>query len=480
MRRILLFLGLSFLAISNNCFAQPTNHSLIVIIDPVECFGDSTGSIDLLLILDTAGTIGPGPYNYDWSNSDTTSIINNLTAGSYSVILTDSLGVTYTDTFSISEPLLIITGAVAGSINTLGGNDGSINITTSSLNHPISYNWSNLDTTQNINNLFAGIYNLTVTNNIGCSQDTTFYLESPSPGNYNNWIVGSSANYHTFFIEDNSCVTLNDTALSYGSLIGAFFEDGSQLKCAGKFFWNGQPGSFDVGITLSGQGYGIPVGDLPIIWRVYDAASGNTYEAHCCSDSQYMPAISVFYPTGYTSLYCVKARTTYVQTLSFDPGWNMFGVYLEPDEANAVDFFAPVVNNLQIIKDEWGLAYWPAYNVNLLGDIQVGKGYMIKANAVMTLNIQGSFFYAENKPLLLNQGWGIFAYYSTTPQSASEVFYCSGFPSCSIELIKNNYGQIFWPFYGLNTIGNLIPGQGYLVKSNYPGVYGYLQNACDD
>ena len=34
----------------------------------------------------------------------------------------------------------------------------------------------------------------------------------------------------------------------------------------------------------------------------------------------------------------------------------------------------------------------------------------------------------------------------------------------SINVIKNNAGQIYWPLFGFNGIGDLIPGQGYLIR----------------
>jgi hypothetical protein len=45
-----------------------------------------------------------------------------------------------------------------------------------------------------------------------------------------------------------------------------------------------------------------------------------------------------------------------------------------------------------------------------------------------------------------------------------------------IELVKNAVGSIYWPYYGLNTIGNMIPGEGYQVKPIDPIVFYYPNN----
>ena len=33
-----------------------------------------------------------------------------------------------------------------------------------------------------------------------------------------------------------------------------------------------------------------------------------------------------------------------------------------------------------------------------------------------------------------------------------------------IEIVKNNDAKVYWPEFGFNGIGNLIPGQGYQIK----------------
>ena len=40
-----------------------------------------------------------------------------------------------------------------------------------------------------------------------------------------------------------------------------------------------------------------------------------------------------------------------------------------------------------------------------------------------------------------------------------------------IQLIKNNFGQIYWPLFGFDGIGNLIPGHGYQIR---------MQNTVED
>ena len=60
-------------------------------------------------------------------------------------------------------------------------NDGSINLSAIGGVSPLSYVWSNGSTTQDISNLSSGYYNVTVTDAVGQTESSTFYISEPSP-----------------------------------------------------------------------------------------------------------------------------------------------------------------------------------------------------------------------------------------------------------------------------------------------------------
>ena len=108
------------------------------------------------------------PYIYLWSNGDTTQIIDSLTAGLYSVTLTDANGCSARDSILIESPDtldVIIDGTM---IVCHGESNGELTAHPSHGTSPFTYLWSNGDTTQTIKGLAPGAYAATVTSSEGC------------------------------------------------------------------------------------------------------------------------------------------------------------------------------------------------------------------------------------------------------------------------------------------------------------------------
>lgn len=134
----------------------------------VLCFGGNTGSIN---ITPAGGTPG---YTYLWSNGATTQDINSLAAGNYNVMVTDANGCTnsvYAATITQPAAALSVNG-VSTNVLCFGGNTGSVNITPAGGTPGYTYLWSNGSTTQDINSLAAGNYNVTVTDANGCTNNS--------------------------------------------------------------------------------------------------------------------------------------------------------------------------------------------------------------------------------------------------------------------------------------------------------------------
>ncbi len=139
------------------------------------CFGGAIGSIDL------TPTNGWTPYTYAWSNGPGTQDISGLAAGSYTVTVTDNHNCTVAKTMNITQPAFGVSiNSTITDVNCFNGTDGAITLSVSNGATPYTYNWGSGITTQNRTNLAAGSYNVTVTDNNGCTANGSYTITAPS------------------------------------------------------------------------------------------------------------------------------------------------------------------------------------------------------------------------------------------------------------------------------------------------------------
>ena len=159
-------------------FVQQPNAPLAVTdsITPVYCFGEATGSIY------TTTTGGTQPYAYFWSNNATTAEITNLTAGTYSVTVTDAQACTFISTYVINQPAapLTITSNVTQP-NCVNINDGNIDLTIAGGTTPYAILWSSGETSEDLSNLAPGTYTILVTDAANCTVTGTYIIDFTAP-----------------------------------------------------------------------------------------------------------------------------------------------------------------------------------------------------------------------------------------------------------------------------------------------------------
>lgn len=128
-------------------------------------------------------TGGTAPYSYSWNTTpiQTTQTISNLSAGIYTVTVTDANNCTtsLTDTVINSGSLALTTSSTN---TTCGLNNGTASVTPGGT-PPYTYSWNTtpVQTTASINNLSAGTYTVTVTDSTGCSSSASVTIASSTP-----------------------------------------------------------------------------------------------------------------------------------------------------------------------------------------------------------------------------------------------------------------------------------------------------------
>lgn len=149
----------------------PTNAAITT--TPVNCFGGNNGSATVVNVFG-----GVAPYTYLWvPGGQTTTTVTGLAAGSYNVEIRDANGCIHVELVSITSPTQITNTANISSTPCLSST-GQISLITSGGTAPYTYSWNTGQTTASISNLPAGIYIVTVTDAIGCSNVDTFFINN--------------------------------------------------------------------------------------------------------------------------------------------------------------------------------------------------------------------------------------------------------------------------------------------------------------
>ncbi len=142
----------------------------------VLCNGDTDGEVTLTV---TGGTTN---YSFEWddTSTSTTQDLSGLGAGTYTVDITDANGCTAQATATVAEPTTL-SGTATTSAET-SGNDGSIDLTPAGGTAPYDYNWTGpngfASTDQNLTGLEGGSYEVTITDDNGCTFVTQVTADS--------------------------------------------------------------------------------------------------------------------------------------------------------------------------------------------------------------------------------------------------------------------------------------------------------------
>ena len=132
-----------------------------VTLTDVTCNGGSNGSINLTV------NAGNPSYTYNWSNGITAESNMTLSAGTYAVQITDANGCTTSGTYVVNEPEAIEINPIVSA--DFGNNDGSIDLNVSGGTGNYSFEWSNGATTEDLDGLTSGYYEVSVSDANGCN-----------------------------------------------------------------------------------------------------------------------------------------------------------------------------------------------------------------------------------------------------------------------------------------------------------------------
>ncbi|MEI7724138.1 MAG: SprB repeat-containing protein, partial [Bacteroidota bacterium] len=155
----------------------PITFTQVAIISPL-CCNSSNGSIQISV------SGGVSPYSYLWNNGQTAVTAVNLSAGNYTVTVTDAGLYSITGNWQvIAPPAMSIIGSPKN-LTCSGEPTGEIGITVNGGTPGYSYKWnvygSQGQGTAHVSGLFAGTYTVTVTDSHSCTKIQSWQISQPA------------------------------------------------------------------------------------------------------------------------------------------------------------------------------------------------------------------------------------------------------------------------------------------------------------
>lgn len=181
----------------------------------ISCFGACDGSIAVEV------TGGVADYLYLWNDGnglDTNPTQNDLCAQLYNLLITDANGCDTLLTFELTEPSPIIINSTVSqfdggfNISCNAACDGTITIEALGGEGPYSIDWTNPVLASNFDqaDLCDGTYELTITDALGCTEETTVTLTQPEV-----LTATATATYSCLLANNEMCVTISGGSGAY-------------------------------------------------------------------------------------------------------------------------------------------------------------------------------------------------------------------------------------------------------------------------
>ena len=265
--------------------------------------------------------------------------------------------------------------------------------------------------------------------------------------------------------------TIGTQPLKSGDAVGVFYDRNGASLCAGFGIWHqGQ----NLVITAWGDDPQTPEKDgfaegEPLRFRVWDGQSGVDYNAHVSFQS----GGPSYQTNGIYVLSELHGITTVDHRIVLRSGWNMISSFVDPVDTLVNVLFSGVRPNMVLMKNGFGQVYWPEFSINQIGRWNRSYGYQLYMLSPDTLSVTGYVVAPQSAPIGLTQGWNLAAYLRSSPLQADLALQSV---LANLVLVKNNDGQVFWPSFGIDNIGAMMPGEGYQLYLSQAATLTYPSN----
>ena len=225
----------------------------------VSCNGGSDGIIDITISGGT--TNNSSSYTIQWIKENDSNFsanseeISNLSSGTYTVTITDSNDCSISDTFTISEPDELTSSGSITNIDCNGNDNGAIDLSIDGGTANYIYAWTKTGddsysaTTQDLTDLSAGTYNVTITDANDCTTTNSFTIIEPVE------LIIADAGLSTEIacFGDNGLIRVNITQATVASYTYALYQGDSVVQTTTisdlNYTFSAPAGTYEVRVT---------------------------------------------------------------------------------------------------------------------------------------------------------------------------------------------------------------------------------------
>ncbi|MFP4470305.1 MAG: T9SS type A sorting domain-containing protein, partial [Bacteroidales bacterium] len=147
------------------------------------------------------------------------------------------------------------------------------------------------------------------------------------------------------------------------------------------------------------------------------------------------------------------------QIVEIPAGWSGISSWIDPYNTSVASIFEEVEDELSLVSNFQGI-YHPGIGLNTLIIWDSQQGYQTKFRNPVSLEVKG--LTSTDRSVEIDAGWNYLAVISECPVNIADIF--GGNPH--VQIIKEIAGNgVYWPINNINTIGELIPGKAYFLRS---------------
>ncbi len=180
------------------------------------------------------------------------------------------------------------------------------------------------------------------------------------------------------------------------------------------------------------------------------------------SDGTFAYTICALYDEGMSEP-CAPASVTWTgltATLPVEPlRYELVSLPLRPEHCTAEDLFGGLAG-LEIVYRNDGAVYWPGQGVDQIGELDLEEAYRLFMNAPNTLDLAGGLIGTEVSHCFYEDQWNWMGYPRNQEMELTSAL--AGIENV-VEILMDDQGRIWWPELGVNDLGSLRPGDGYMV-----------------